>query len=352
MNRIGSTWGKWDFHVHTPYSILNNQFGFNPFDSKDNYHEKDFDNYVVTLYNKAIENDIVAIGITDYFMIEGYKRIKEKYLDCPDKLEECFPNEKQRNKVKNIYIFPNIEFRIENFVGDKAHSVNYHVIFSGNLPIQLIEENFLHQLQFAYGDNTTRPLTLNNIKQFGETTSKNKGTEGNPYLIGLENITVSAEEISNKIKASELSQQFLIAIPVDEDLSTVSWNGRDYTTRRKLYYQSDCYLTSNLGTRKWAIAEGEEQNRINEFGSIKPCIWGSDAHSYERMFQPDEERYCWIKARPSFEGLLQILYEPATRVMESKNHAPLAIACGRAFALFRDSWTSDVARAVSMAAMG
>ena len=36
MKEIGSTWGKWDFHVHTPYSILNNQFGFNPFEPEGN----------------------------------------------------------------------------------------------------------------------------------------------------------------------------------------------------------------------------------------------------------------------------------------------------------------------------
>jgi len=319
MSNIGSIWGKWDFHVHTPYSILNNQFGFDPFDPEDNYHEEEFDQYVTTLFSKAIEKGIVAIGITDYFMIEGYKRIKEKYLDCPLKLEKCFPDETIRNKVKEIYVFPNIEFRIENFVGKNAHSVNYHVIFSGDLPIKIIEENFLHSLQFEFGDNSTRPLTLNNIKLFGESTIQTKGTEGNPYLIGLENVTVSAEEICKRIKISELSQKFLIAIPVDEDLSDVSWLGRDYTTRRKLYFQADCYMTSNPGTRKWAIAEGAEQSRITEFGSIKPCIWGSDAHSYEKMFNPDGERYCWIKAQPSFEGLLQILYEPATRVMIQKD---------------------------------
>ena len=78
MKNVGSTWGKWDFHVHTPYSILNNGYGFDPFDPEDNYHEKDFDEYVKTLFSKAIENDITAIGITDYFMIEGYKRKKEK----------------------------------------------------------------------------------------------------------------------------------------------------------------------------------------------------------------------------------------------------------------------------------
>lgn len=319
MKNIGSIWKKWDFHVHTPYSILNNRFGFDPFDPEDNFHETEFDQYVITLFTKAIENDIAAIGITDYFMIEGYKRIKEKYLDCPEKLEKCFPDETLRNKVKGIFVFPNVEFRIENFVGKNAHSVNYHVIFSDKVPVQVIEENFLHSLQFAFGDNTTRPLTINNIKQFGESTIQTKGTDGIPLLIGLENITISAEEICKRIKISELSQKFLIAIPVDEDLSRVSWLGRDYTTRRKLYFQADCYMTSNQGTRKWALAEGEEQSRIAEFGSIKPCIWGSDAHSYEEMFNPSEERHCWIKAQPSFEGLLQILYEPATRVMIQKD---------------------------------
>ena len=78
-------------------------------------------------------------------------------------------------------------------------------------------------------------------------------------------------------------------------------------------------MTSNPGTRKWALAEGDEESRITEFGSIKPCIWGSDAHSYEDMFNPSGERHCWIKTQPSFEGLLQILYEPATRVMIQKD---------------------------------
>ena len=28
----GSQWHKWDFHVHTPYSILNNEYRCNPND--------------------------------------------------------------------------------------------------------------------------------------------------------------------------------------------------------------------------------------------------------------------------------------------------------------------------------
>ena len=47
---------------------------------------------------------------------------------------------------------------------------------------------------------------------------------------------------------------------------------------------------------------------------MKPCIHGSDAHDEERLFRPDENRYCWIKSDPTFEGLKQIVYEPEDRV--------------------------------------
>ena len=78
MAERGSIWRKWDFHIHTPYSILNNEYGFNPY-------EKDtdslFDNYVKTLFEKAIEMGIAAIGITDYFSVEGYKDIGSCYAE-------------------------------------------------------------------------------------------------------------------------------------------------------------------------------------------------------------------------------------------------------------------------------
>ena len=53
----GSTWNRWDFHVHTPYSILNNGFGFDP-DPEWKTDVAEFDNYVRTLFTKAVEKNI------------------------------------------------------------------------------------------------------------------------------------------------------------------------------------------------------------------------------------------------------------------------------------------------------
>jgi len=32
------------------------------------------------------------------------------------------------------------------------------------------------------------------------------------------------------------------------------------------------------------------------FGALKPCIYGSDAHSIEKLCKPDDDRFCWIKS--------------------------------------------------------
>ena len=163
LNNSGSEWNKWDFHVHTPYSILNNNYGFDPYTDADN--DKKFDEFVQKLFLKAIENNIHAIGITDYFAIDGYKRIKECYLECPEKMKILFPDEEIRKQIKEIYVFPNIEMRLNTFVGKKANPVNYHIIFSDTISTQIIEENFLHRLTFQQDAGDNKPLTKFNIEE-------------------------------------------------------------------------------------------------------------------------------------------------------------------------------------------
>src|SRR5690606_987712 len=50
------------------------------------------------------------------------------------------------------------------------------------------------------------------------------------------------------------------------------------------------------------------------YGGLKPCLHGSDAHDLSRVLKPYEDRFCWIKAAPTFDGLRQVLFEPVERV--------------------------------------
>lgn len=61
-----------------------------------------------------------------------------------------------------------------------------------------------------------------------------------------------------------------------------------------------------------------EETIIKKYGSLKPCIHGSDAHTNDKIFEPSQNKYCWIKADPTFNGLCQLLYEPEQRVRISQ----------------------------------
>lgn len=112
-----------------PYSVLNNQFGLNANDPTD------FHSYVRTLFTQAVEKDVWAIGVTDKFLIDGYKRIRNGYLNKPDKLTELFPDDELRARIGQILVLTNIEFRLDRFVhrGDKIKPIGHHMLFSDEI---------------------------------------------------------------------------------------------------------------------------------------------------------------------------------------------------------------------------
>ncbi|MEW6110017.1 MAG: TrlF family AAA-like ATPase [Nitrospirota bacterium] len=82
--------------------------------------------------------------------------------------------------------------------------------------------------------------------------------------------------------------------------------------RKSIYCISNCIFSSNEEDIKYFSGQKKDDKElvIKKCGSIKPCIHGSDAHTEDKLFSPDQNRYCWIKADPTFEGLKQIVYEP------------------------------------------
>lgn len=309
MNK-GSQWRKWDLHVHTPFSILNNEFG------------NDWDLYVKNLFIKALENNISAIGITDYFTIDGYKKLKKEYLENDSKLNSLFSSD-QIEKIKKILVLPNIEFRLNKLVG--PNRINFHVIFSDKVNVEDIEENFLHELDFVYEsgpqtEDEKRKLKERNLRDLGQKLREQheKFRSKSDLEIGMMNAVVDDEQITQILlnKASIFKNKYFILLPCDEDLSKVSWNGQDHHARKLFIQKSDILIATNPNTIKWALGQFNDsvQDYITEFKSLKPCIGGSDSHNFEELFVKNSERGTWIKADVSFEGLRQIIFEPAQRV--------------------------------------
>lgn len=325
---IGSEWRKWDLHVHTPESKLNNQFG------------GDWDAYVKTIFKKAIEQEIAVIGITDYFTIEGYKKIVTQYLNKESKLIELFKNELKIDtnyisKIKNILLLPNIEFRLDNIIsskkdGQQPRRLNYHVIFSNRFgnktieeTIQEIEENFLHNIDFTYEANPQdgfgkRKLKVYNLIELGKKLKAEHTpfNERSDFEIGCMNAVVQINQIDEILKKDNptLFKDNYIMILAEEYMGLIDWNGQDHNVRKTVTSVSDIIFSSNDKTMVWALTDDFKK----EFGSKKPCLCGSDAHSFDQLFIHEGDKICWIKADPTFEGLRQILHEPKDRVFIGK----------------------------------
>lgn len=296
---IGSVWRKWDLHVHTPESFYH-KFRFLDEGERQKYEKDIWRKYIDELEKVS---DVSVIGVTDYFTIEGYKKVSEYRMD---------------GRLQNFdLVLPNIEFRLDRFV--EKRRLNYHVIFSNQIPADKIESEFLSKLRIPHPLDEYSSLTRENVEGIGRILkSQQKQFEGkSDFAVGITNITVSQDQIS-EVLASQKSifgDKYLFVL-AQEGWYDIDWSGQDHLTRKVLFRNSHALFSSNPNTIRWALGEKDIAPKafVEEFGSLKPCIWGSDAHSFERLCKPDKDRFCWIKADPSFGGLKQILCEPEERV--------------------------------------
>jgi hypothetical protein len=300
----GSVWRKWDLHVHTPLSVFNNQF-------PQLQDGPDWGQYLAVL--EAL-TDTPVLGITDYFSIDGYRRLREF---------------KSNGRLNNIQLLlPNIEFRLDWMIptshdpdDDKVKKINVHVIFSDLVAPEDIEDHFLRQLTFAaLGDvqttNEKWSLSRHQLEQLGKRLkAQHSAFSGSDYCVGCQNASVNFDDLKNVLHdhRSIFEGKYLIALARDR---SISWDGQGHQQRKTLIRGSDAILSGQPNDRLWALGERgiSPAAFALEFGSLKPCIHGSDAHELASIAKPAQDRFCWIKADTIFEGLRQITFEPAARV--------------------------------------
>jgi hypothetical protein len=243
----------WDLEVHTPFSALNNGFG------------GDFDVYAKTLLKRAVEKKIAAVGVTDYFSIEGYKGLKA-LLGDKTRLETLIGTNVAA-KAQAILLLPNIEFRTSVIIrrpNGQDSRVNFHVIFSNEIDPAVIEEHFLRELKFTAESNPDSvderwSLTLVNLKDLGRKLKvQHKSFQGkNDLYVGMMNAVVAHEDVTEVLdrQASRFKDRFLIVVPTDEDLSRCNWNGQGHLTRKLYIQKSHILFSGNPGTQEFGCTK-------------------------------------------------------------------------------------------------
>lgn len=287
----GAMWNKWDLHIHSPVTTSNNEFeGKNIEDKWDRYIEE-------------IEklDDVKVLGITDYYSIDGYLHIIK---------------EKKQGRMENIdLILPNIELRL-NINTKDGRPINYHLIINPDI-VDNVEGMILSNLKFKYQENEYN-CTRHGLINLGRAFRKDENLDEEvAYKEGVKQFKVDLDDIkkvlsNKKIKGNVIT---VVANSNKDGNSGIQYEDSLQATRDNIYYFSDMIFSSNSKDRAYFLGKkGNIEDYLRKCGRKKPCIHGSDAHSLDKLCKPDEDRYTWIKAETTFNGLKQILNEPEDRV--------------------------------------
>lgn len=298
----GSEWRKWDLHVHTPAS-LDHKYGGNC--------DATWEKYITDLEN--LPESFKVLGINDYFFIDGYERILK---------------EKVKGRLQNIdLILPVVEFRLQEFAGvqfGKLNRINLHVIFADEkvLPLSQIKSQFLNTLQAKYIlENDHSPwsysVTRESVEDLGKSIKEKVPADqlnnyGSDLIEGFNNLNLSLDSIVSSLDKSCFKGKYLIAIGKTE-WDQLKWTDGSIAVKKSLINNANIVFTSAESYETFNNAKQKlKQNGVNDL--LLDC---SDAHNFsDKVTDKDRIGNCftWIKADPTFAGLVQATLEPQNRI--------------------------------------
>lgn len=297
----GSEWRRWDFHLHTPFTKKNDLYSGNG-DEKWAQFYADVKSYIGD--GTDPQRKIAAVGITDYFSIENYKKIKsdgilDKYID---------------------FIFPNIELRCLPLKGGVM--MNVHLLINPSF-VDKVDTVVLSNLKYklSTGEYCARKEDLIRFGKYLDPTLD----DYRAYIKGVESFHINFDDITSLFSNHpECRDNILVLLPnrsTDGASAVANPNSPSQDLVDLFEYRKDLYRVTNLilsaTPSDIAYFSGLKENKPER---LIPCVWGCDAHKNTAIFEPlDNEqkstkRYCWIKADPSWEGLKQTIFEPTERV--------------------------------------
>jgi ABC-type lipoprotein export system ATPase subunit len=274
---IGSVWNRWDLHVHSPFTHHNNQF-----------NEAAVETYV----NALVDNQISLIGVTNYF----YFAENELEIIRAELIAKSAP----------ITVLGNVEFRITQPNKD-GEWINVHCIFAEHVSTSEIN-TALSKLEVSNTGHFQKSIycchdsfVQNNIQASDVTIDFDKLIShlkksfrfGVDYLIG-----VCPNGYGGFRPDAKEGRSLAIAVEIEK-------NGQLILGRKE---DRDFFLY-NLDRYDGAVP--------------KPVFCCSDAHSIDGFGGGNDrsfgvgEKYTWVKAKPTFEGLRQTLIEPEGRVQQT-----------------------------------
>lgn len=312
----GSEWRQWDLHIHTPASFHWNGAKFigDPL-SPDNYPLVD---EMIAALNTA---QPAVFALMDYWTFDGWFALKNRLSqENAPKLEKT--------------VFPGIELRL---VAPMEGRLNAHVLFSDKIDDQVLID-FKSELQVALIDRPLSDYSLRQIaRHVGADFLQSKGFKKEQVDVddvvalkaGSSIAEISCDSYKKALKnvPKELALGFM-PFNTHDGLADVKWN-EHYAYVLGLFETSPIFeaRTPDLWGAFANVKTDGNKNWITNFQNAldnipRLAVSGSDAHCFVGVTGDNDKRgygdfpsgkATWIKADPTFLGLLQAVKEPAKR---------------------------------------
>ncbi len=285
---IGSTWLRWDPHIHAPGTLKGNHYGPHG-DAQvwDRYFEK----------LRTTMPACAAIGITDYFVPRGYR---------------LFLQHGGQEKLPGVFAFPNVELRLRTRT-QKGHALNVHLLVAPNESDHLsVLVSTLAALTFHYDGNDYQ-CTEEGLRRLGRCVRRGAEIDDEAALrVGATQFLVSDEQFANLKGQAWVRKNVLFAVAAGND-GLAGMKGDAFKSfREELGRIADIVFSGSSSERRYWL--GDHPDAEDRISGVKPCLHGSDAHGFDGMLSPAKDRRCWIRGSATFDGLRQTLIEPRRRV--------------------------------------
>ncbi len=310
----GSEWREWDLHVHTPASFQwrSEKYG------KDAGRNDKLTDEMIAAFNTAAP---AAFAIQDYWTFNGWFALKNRL--------------KSSGAPKLIKtVFPGIELRL---AAPMERRLNAHVIFSNEAKDQYLKD-FLSNLKLEI---LNQPLSENALIECARTANADKlqhhgfdkDIVKDDDAVALHAGCVIAEINCDSYKQAIRSVPEGLAVgfmpwSTYDGLDQIKWQ-EHYGYALGLFQSSPIFETRSADY--WAAFVGEEtpgnKKWFKNFQAAlknipRLAVAGSDAHQFKGVAGDQDKRgygdypsgkKTWIKADPTWKGLLHAIKEPGKR---------------------------------------
>lgn len=312
----GSEWRQWDLHIHTPASF--------------HWRGKKFDGDPNSSADRMIVDEMIAalnaaepavFALMDYWTFDGWFALKRRLSEAGAP--------KLTKKV-----FPGIELRL---MAPMPARLNAHVLFSDEVEDQVLRDfktnlliEFVNRgLSDASLVKLAREVAEDKLNHHGFKKTELDADSAKALLAGSTIAEINCDSYKSAI--GKLPNGHAIGfMPYDtnDGLADVKWKDH-YAYFFGLVKTSTIFESRNPDIRRAFVGEETSGNAkfIKSFQQAlenvpRLVVSGSDAHCFVGVKGDNDRRgygdypsgkATWIKADPTFQGLLQAIMEPAKR---------------------------------------